>query len=538
MNRTTIPLISRGLLLIILYLSTVSISAQKTHRHRRPEIPSAVPYRYNIRVDCPEQTVLHFGASDAWSMQYIGLWPQKQQEQIADWLFSMEADATGQPKGIGLSLWRMNLGAGSAEQGDSSQINRDTRTECLLQPDGSWDMSRQAGQRKFLQLAKQRGVPYLLLFCNSAPVQFTQNGLATNTGRGGDINLKKDCYDDFARFLSTAVQKIEAIDGVKINYISPVNEPDGHWNWLGPKQEGSPATNREIARLAREVNKSFKSKKMDTQILLNESSDIRCLLGIYEAGWERGNTIHTLFGKDSTKTCIKGLSNIPNVVLGHAYWTNTPVEQMRQTRMALRDTLRNYGLDYWQSEVCIMNNDEEIGGGGGFDFSMKTALYVARMIHYDMVYGNACSWSWWRAAGGNYKDGLIRIYSHDGMHSGYAVDSKQMWTMGNYSRFIRPGAKRLDVEVTDTAGIVIPDGDTQPYGVMLSAYINKDGKRVVVALNYSERTHPLSLTIDGVESAWRLYRTSDRSHENLSPVGTVQGKAILPPRSATTFVEE
>jgi hypothetical protein len=61
---------------------------------------------------------------------------------------------------------------------------------------------------------------------------------------------------------------------------------------------------------------------------------------------------------------------------------------------------------------------------------------------------------------------------------------------------------------------------------------------VVVALNYSERTHPLSLTIDGVESAWRLYRTSDRSHENLSPVGTVQGKAILPPRSATTFVEE
>jgi O-glycosyl hydrolase len=124
------------------------------------------------------------------------------------------------------------------------------------------------------------------------------------------------------------------------------------------------------------------------------------------------------------------------------------------------------------------------------------------------------------------------------MHSGYAVDSKQMWTMGNYSRFIRPGAKRVDVEVTDTAGIVIPDGDTQPYGVMLSAYINKDGKRVVVALNYSERTHPLSLTIDGVESAWRLYRTSDRSHENLSPVGTVQGKAILPPRSATTFVEK
>ncbi len=538
MNKNTISLINKGLLYLSICLASVNTSAQKAHRRHHVDASTFAPYRYNIRSDRQEQTVLHFGASDAWSMQYLGLWPQEQQEQIADWLFSTETDASGQPKGIGLSLWRMNLGAGSAEQGDSSQINRDTRTECLLRADGTWDMSRQAGQRRFLQLAQQRGVPYLLLFCNSAPVQFTQNGWATNTGRGGDINLKKDCYDDFARFLSSAVQKIETTDGVKINYISPVNEPDGHWNWLGPKQEGSPATNREIARLAKEVNKSFKSKKMDTQILLNESSDLRCLLGIYEAGWERGNTVHTLFGKDSTKTCIKGLSNIPNVVLGHAYWTNTPVEQMRQTRMALRDTLRNYGLDYWQSEVCIMSNDEEIGGGGGFDFSMKTALYVARMIHYDMVYGNACSWSWWRAAGGNYKDGLIRIYSHDGMHSGYAVDSKQMWTMGNYSRFVRPGAKRLAVEVADTAGTVIPEGDTQPYGVMLSAYMNKDGKHVVVALNYAERSCPLALQIDGQTSTWNLYRTSDRSNENLSPVGTVQGEAILPPRSATTFVEE
>jgi O-glycosyl hydrolase len=110
--------------------------------------------------------------------------------------------------------------------------------------------------------------------------------------------------------------------------------------------------------------------------------------------------------------------------------------------------------------------------------------------------------------------------------------------MGNYSRFVRPGAKRLAVEVADTAGTIIPEGDTQPYGVMLSAYMNKDGKHVVVALNYAERSCPLALQIDGQTSTWNLYRTSDRSNENLSPVGTVQGEAILPPRSATTFVEE
>ena len=88
---------------------------------------------YTIETNQPRQTIRHFGASDAWSMQFIGLWDnQEEQEKIADWLFSTENDAKGQPKGIGLSVWRFNLGAGSAEQGKDAQINPGTRTECFL----------------------------------------------------------------------------------------------------------------------------------------------------------------------------------------------------------------------------------------------------------------------------------------------------------------------------------------------------------------------------------------------------------------------
>lgn len=65
---------------------------------------------YQIEVDKPLQTMDYFGASDAWSMQFIGLWPQEKQNQIADWLFSTENDENGKPKGIGLSLWRFNVG--------------------------------------------------------------------------------------------------------------------------------------------------------------------------------------------------------------------------------------------------------------------------------------------------------------------------------------------------------------------------------------------------------------------------------------------
>ena len=83
----------------------------------------------------------------------------------------------------------------------------------------------------------------------------------------------------------------------------------------------------------------------------------------------------------------------------------------------------------------------------------------------------------------DYKDGLIRVYSRDGMKSGYAVDSRLMWALGNYSRFIRPGAVRYEVSSS---------ADFDPYGVMCSAYRNADGSWVVVAINYSEDLKPLS----------------------------------------------
>ena len=52
-----------------------------------------------------------------------------------------------------------NVGAGSAEQGEASQIASPwMRTECFLQADGNYNWNKQQGQRNFLRLAKERGV--------------------------------------------------------------------------------------------------------------------------------------------------------------------------------------------------------------------------------------------------------------------------------------------------------------------------------------------------------------------------------------------
>ena len=49
-------------------------------------------------------------ASDCWTTRILGNWTDESRERVADLLFSTE-------KGIGLSLWRFNLGAKCVDPG-------------------------------------------------------------------------------------------------------------------------------------------------------------------------------------------------------------------------------------------------------------------------------------------------------------------------------------------------------------------------------------------------------------------------------------
>ncbi|MCD8318203.1 MAG: xylanase [Paraprevotella sp.] len=495
---------------------------------------------FEIDTDHPLQTMDGFGASDAWSMQNAGLWPDSVRKQTADWLFSTRNDRHGQPLGIGLSIWRFNIGTGSAAQGRESGIgSRGMRTECFLNPDGTYDWTRQEGQRLFLRMARQRGVTTFIGFFNSPPVYYTQNGLATNTGRDGTLNLKAEHYDDFADFAAQVAEGLVQHDSIRLNYICPVNEPDGHWNWVGPKQEGSPATNREIARLVRAFGKAFASAGLDTKILVNESSDYRCMFSTHMTDWQRGHSIQSFFCPDSTDTYIGDVPNVPHLMAGHSYWTDTPLKALRNIRVQLKDTLDRYGVQFWQTETCIMGNDTEIGGGGGFDRTMKTALYVARIIHHDIAYAGAKSWQWWRAVGGDYKDGLLREYGRRKETGPLIVDSKLLWALGNYSRFVRPGAVRMDIEASDATGRRVEEGDTDRKGLMCTAYRNTDGTWVMVVLNYSPEEKTFTFRVKNQKvGKWQPYLTAEGENVNLQPQEKIRnGKtARIPARSLITFV--
>ena len=117
-NGSLANILLSGVLIILLCSGKNDETGNGKHIPAKPGVTKFV-----INSENKYQQIDNFGASDAWTLQYVGLWPEKKQEQMAEWLFSTENDDNGNPKGIGLSLWRFYIGAGSAEQGKASGID-------------------------------------------------------------------------------------------------------------------------------------------------------------------------------------------------------------------------------------------------------------------------------------------------------------------------------------------------------------------------------------------------------------------------------
>jgi O-glycosyl hydrolase len=517
-----------------------------------PEPPKPATIR-EISIDLNQevQTMEGFGGSDAWICQMVGKnWPINKRNTIADLLFSKDIDAEGNPKGIGLSMWRFYLSAGSAEQGSSSNIASIWRRgECFQNPNGTYDWSKQAGQRWFLQAAKSRGVEKFLAFTISPPVQMTVNGKAFSPRRL-NMNIKPGLLPNYADFLVETIDNLQRNEGVKFDYLSPINEPQYEWMAGGDglaSQEGTPATNQEMFDFTKLLSEKLSAKSLKTEVVLGEAGSIDYLFENVNAE-NRDDQINAFFGPSVTN--IAQLPNVKKVISGHSYWTTWPVVSNQvSNRVKLNNRLKQFGnLNYWQTEFSILEQgitDIPGGGGPGRDLGMRTALYVSRVIHNDIAVANASSWQWWLAVStGDWKDGLV--YLDDGtnngangstgdnycLNDGFIRDSKTLWAFGNYSRFVRPGMVRVQIPNQNAV--------SASTDVMLTAYKDVATKKlVIVAVNYSDASRSYKLKLSGVLKNNELtpYVTSENS--NLKKGTNVKSdKFEIPARSIVTYVGE
>jgi len=500
----------------------------------------AKPINVTVNLNQGFQTIHSFGASDCWGIKFIGKnWPETKRNEIADLLFSKDFDASGNPKGIGLSMWRTNIGAGSYEQGASGLITSEwRREECYLNADGTYNWSKQAGNRWFLKAAKDRGVENLLAFSISAPVSMTKNGYAFGPDGAdkGKLNLQAGKTDAFADFLTEVVKHYNQ-EGLPVKYLSPLNEPQ--WDWNGTSQEGTAATNQESFDLIKAIDQKINAKNLPVKIAAGETASLNYMYQTVGGSPDRSNVVN-YFWNSSSSGYIGNLSSVDKIILGHSYFAQPNVSNLISNRVSLQNKISstNSGLSFWQSEYCILSGEDNTAGNGR-DLGINSALYIARIIHTDLALANAASWSWWLGVSpSDYKDGLVYIADPAGnmgeleatKSDGIIYKSKMLWAMGNFSRFIRPGMKRVSIAL---------DGYSNPEdaakSLMISAYKDEVNKKmVVVVINMTADSRNINLAGSFTSGTVKSYITSNSKDLTYTSVSNLS-KVPVGAKSIVTF---
>lgn len=510
---------------------------------------------FTICADQKKQTVHNFGSSDGWSTQYVGKYfTESKKEHLAELLFSCDTLPNGTPKGIGLSSWRFNIGAGTSEQGTSSRISDETRrTECFLNPDMiTYDWTKQSGQQWFLEKAvKTYNVPDIIGWQNSPPVHYTVRGLGFREfGDPKSTILKEEHFENFGKFLADVVSHFKG-EGITFKYISPLNEPQ--WDWAATSaggvvsQEGTPWTNQEISDVVKAIDAEFVKKNIDTKLFIAEAGSINYLL---EDG--SGNYANQLynFWNDQAPLKIKGLPSVSPYVSSHSYWTDGSAKDIVEKRNALRDQIRatDPELEYWQTEYSLLGNGYKAVHSGGSSRTlspMECGISLARIIHNDLVEADCSGWQWWTtfekdaSSGNEERFALIRYSLNTQRTDGIYRPTKLLYALGNFSRFIRPGMKRVDVTRSDEMSAVDAIANQ-----MVSAYINEEKQElVIVAINTSEHSRSVRMNVSGLSENLGIthftpYITTNNLEDALRRENDIAADAnyTMPPVSIVTFV--
>lgn len=306
--------------------------------------------------------------------------------------------------------------------------------------------------------------------------------LAESGGSNGKLHLPASNYGAYAEHLNNFGKYMKE-NGVDLYSISVQNEPDyaSEWTYWSTDE-----TTDFIA--------NYGDRITSTRLMSPESFQY----APENASWvpDGGKKFYTKILNNS-----KAMANC-DVFGTHMYgtqrdWMDFPA-------------LENSGKQIWMTEVYVPNSDADSAN------RWPESVQVAENIHNALVVGNMSAYTWWyirRSYGLMTEDGKI---------------SKRGYCMAQYSKFVRPGSKRI--EATEQ-----PAKD-----VYVSSY--KNGNQVtIVAVNKSDEGYAQNFSVNSGNSISKVdrYRTSE--NENLAKTANLEFTgnsfyAQLPAQSVSTFV--
>jgi glucuronoarabinoxylan endo-1,4-beta-xylanase len=185
--------------------------------------------------------------------------------------------------------------------------------------------------------------------------------------------------------------------------------------------------------------------------------------------------------------------------------------------------------EVWQTEMSGVKWWPEQGPS----CDISNGVAVAGWIHSALTVGEASAWFYWWyinvSADTDDNEGLLLKSGSTASGCDASKPTKRYYALGNYSKFVRPGA---------TAVVV---SGAAPTNILLSAYKGSDGTLSIVAINKGTTDATVPITISGGTAPAMLTPNVTSATANLS-AGTavaVSGgtfMAALPQMTITTFV--
>mgnify|MGYP002624431773 CR=1 FL=1 len=527
------------------------------------------------------QTIEGFGASACWWSQDVGGWENA--EDILKLLYSPT-------EGIGLNIYRYNLGGGSEDQHDTALYVAGARTHCFMQENGTYNWNNDANAMNCLSIANTLN-PNLkvTLFANSAPYFMTKSGKTygaleantvtddngnTTTTYSGTENLDSSKFDAFAGYIVTCAEHF-IDEGYNVTAVSPINEPE--WDWSGwMLGNGEQSCNQEGCHYNEETARDFYNNAMVPALQNSSKLNGKVELEVWESGqmnhnwwWER--FMNNCFSTEKPVTTSSGGCNGGTTTTGteyadynanirsyvdtistHSYWASTADREAAANLAATGQYFSEQNLKFRQTEYCQMNTDASTNVLGHIQAEGNTngmtidyGLALADIIYQDMTILNTTEWDWWTGCGrGVYPDSLV--YIDDNNHD-HIETAKRLWTLGNYSKFIDEGAVRIGVSTGNKFGTDLVTDTTYTWtsgensGVDKNnyleetAYLNPDGSIVIVYINNSDTLEYTTFT-DSTYTHFDSYVTDANRNLKKYQSGSPAGAIYIPEKSVTTVV--
>lgn len=176
----------------------------------------------------------------------------------------------------------------------------------------------------------------------------------------------------------------------------------------------------------------------------------------------------------------------------------------------------NPGRHIWETEVSGMS---------GLTYDIANGIQVANWIHNAIVVGGASAWHYWwlnNTFGGSDDEGLLTN----------GTETKRLYTMGNFSKFVRPGYVRVSATEKPANGITLT-AYASPAGVSPAVF-------VVVAINASATAVNQSFSVTGATvssvSPWLTDANNNLKKQADIVVNGSTFNASLGANSVTTLV--